>query len=223
MPSDLSAVTPQPLAPATLKLVIKGDVLGSVLALSDSLNPLSTAEVRVQVIHQGVGAISESDVLLASAGGALVIGVRVGATREAARVASVEDVDIRLCNDISEAVEEVKSAVEKLLNQRKPILGTAEVHDVFRVPRAGEVAGCLVTSGVLDGQARIRVIRDERQVHEGVMESLRRFKEDVREVREGLECSVIITSFQGLKAGDILECYRPEEVAQTLAGAPANA
>ncbi|MDB4949311.1 MAG: initiation factor 2 [Gemmatimonadetes bacterium] len=208
MPSDLSTVTRQLLARATLNLVIKGDLIGSVLALSDSLDPLSTAEVRVQVIHQGVGAINESDVLLASAGGALVIGFRVGPTREAVRVAESEDVDIRLSNVIDEAVEEVKSAVEKLLAERKPMLGTAEVRDVFRVPRVGEVAGCLVTSGVLDGQSRIRVIRDGRQVYEGEVGSLRRFKEDVREVREGLECSVMITRFQGLKAGDVLECYR---------------
>jgi translation initiation factor IF-2 len=207
MPSDLSTVTRQLLARATLNLVIKGDAIGSVLALSDSLDPLTTAEVRVQVIHQGVGAIDESDMLLASAWGALVIGFRVGPTREAVRVADSEDVDIRLSNGIDEAMEEVKSAVEKLLTERKPMLGTAEVRDVFRVPRVGEVAGCLVTSGVLDGHSRIRVIRDGRQVYEGEMGSLRRFKEDVREVREGLECSVMITRFQGLKAGDVLECY----------------
>jgi translation initiation factor IF-2 len=208
MPSDLSTVTRQQLARATLNVVIKGDLIGSVLALSDSLAPLSTAEVRVQVIHQDVGAINESDVLLASAWGALVIGFRVRPTREAVRVADTEDVDIRLSNVIDEAVEEVKRAVEKLLADRKPMLGTAEVCDVFRLPRVGEVAGCLVTSGVLDGQSRIRVIRDGRQVYEGEMGSLRRFKEDVREVREGLECSVMITRFQGLKAGDVLECYR---------------
>jgi translation initiation factor IF-2 len=200
------AQTRQLLALATLNLVIKGDVAGSVLELSDSLDPLSNPEVRVQVIHQGVGAIDESDVLLASARRALVIGFRVGLTREAARMAGIEDVEIRVSNVIDEMVEEVKSAVEKLLAERKPMLGTAEVREVFRVPRAGEMAGCRVTSGVLDVQRRIRVMRDGRQVYEGMMDSLRRVKEEVREVREGLECSVMITRFQSFKVGDVLEC-----------------
>ncbi|HEU4886123.1 MAG TPA: hypothetical protein VFT45_28045 [Longimicrobium sp.] len=214
--NDISmAQMPQLPARATLNLVVKGDVAGSVAALSGSLDPLSTPEARVQVIHQGVGAINESDVLRASAQGALVIGFRVGLTREAARVAGLEDVEIRVSNVIDEVIGEVKSAVEKLLARGRPMLGTAEVRDVFRVPRVGEVAGCLVTSGVLDGRGRIHVVRDGRQVYVGVMESLRRFKEDVREVREGLECSVMIASFQGLKAGDVLECF--EEVARPLA------
>jgi translation initiation factor IF-2 len=198
------------LARATLNLVIKVDGIGSVAALSDALDPLSTAKVSVQVIHQDVGAINESDVLLASSRGALVIGFRVGATRAAVRLAGLEDVEIRVFNVIDGAVEEVKSAVEKLLTERKPMPGTAEVRDVFTVPRAGQVASCLVTSGVLYGDSGIRVIRDGRQVYEGGVESLRRFKEDVREVREGLECSVMLTRFQGFKVGDVLECYRFE-------------
>jgi translation initiation factor IF-2 len=195
---------------ATLNLVIKVDSVGSVLALSDALDPLSTDKVGVEVIHQDVGAINESDVLLASDRRALVIGFHVAPTRAAARLAGLEDVEIRVSNVIDELVEEVKSAVEKLLTERKPMLGTAEVRDVFKVPRAGEVAGCLVTSGVLYGDSGIRVIRDGRQVHEGGIESLRRVKEDVREVREGLECSVMLTRFQGIKVGDVLECYRVE-------------
>jgi translation initiation factor IF-2 len=220
--NDISmAQTRQLPARATLNLVVKGDAAGSVAALSGSLDPLSTAEVGIQVIHQGVGPINESDVLLASARGALVIGFRVGLTREAVRVADLENVEIRLSNVIDEAVEEVKSAVERLLAGCTPMPGTAEVRDVFRVPRAGEIAGCLVTSGVLHVHGRIRVVRDGRQVHEGVVESLTRFKEEVREVREGLECSVLIPSFQGLKAGDVLEWL--EEVARPLASASADA
>jgi translation initiation factor IF-2 len=207
MPSDPSADTRQLLAHVTLNLVIKADGLGSMLALSEALTPLSTAEARVQVIHEGVGAISDTDVLRASGSAALVIGFRVGPTREAVRMADREGVDIRLTNVMDEAVEEVRSAVEKLLTERTPMLGTAEVSDVFTVPRVGEVAGCLVTSGVLDSRSRIRVIRDGRQVYEGVTGSLRRFKEDVREVRKGLECSVGITRVKGLRAGDVLECY----------------
>ncbi|HEU4560307.1 MAG TPA: translation initiation factor IF-2, partial [Longimicrobium sp.] len=210
---------------ATLNLVIKGDVDGSVQALSDSLEQLSTTEVRVQVIHRGVGAINESDVLLASTSGAIVIGFHVRPTGEARSVAEREDVDIRLYNIIYEAVEEVKSAMEGLLapEQREVMLGTAEVRQLFKVPRVGTVAGCMVTSGVLDRRGRIRVVRDAVQVYEGELGSLKRFKDDVREVREGFECGLNITNFNDIKVGDVLECYRVEEVARTLAGAAAEA
>ncbi|HET7461246.1 MAG TPA: translation initiation factor IF-2, partial [Longimicrobium sp.] len=210
---------------ATLNLVIKGDVDGSVQALSDSLEQLSTNEVRVQVIHRGVGAINESDVLLASTSGAIVIGFHVRPTGEARNVAEREDVDIRLYNIIYEAVEEVKSAMEGLLSpeEREVMLGSAEVRQLFKVPRVGTVAGCMVTSGVLDRRGRIRVIRDAVQVYEGELGSLKRFKDDVREVREGFECGLNINNFNDIKVGDILECYRVEEVARTLASAAADA
>ncbi|MFL5382567.1 MAG: translation initiation factor IF-2, partial [Longimicrobiaceae bacterium] len=209
----------------TLNLVIKGDVDGSVQALSDSLEQLSTTEVRVQVIHRGVGAINESDVLLASTSSAIVIGFHVRPTGEARAVAEREDVDIRLYNIIYEAVEEVKSAMEGLLapEQREVMLGTAQVRQLFKVPRVGTVAGCMVTSGTLDRRGRIRVIRDAVQVYEGELESLKRFKDDVREVREGFECGLNIRNFNDVKVGDVLECYRVEEVARTLAGAAAEA
>jgi len=209
----------------TLNLVIKGDVDGSVQALSDSLEQLSTNEVRVQVIHRGVGAINESDVLLASTSSAIVIGFHVRPTGEARAVAEREDVDIRLYNIIYEAVEEVRSAMEGLLapEQREVMLGTAQVRQLFKVPRVGTVAGCMVTSGTLDRRGRIRVIRDAVQVYEGELESLKRFKDDVREVREGFECGLNIRNFNDVKVGDVLECYRVEEVARTLAGAAAEA
>ncbi|HYH81930.1 MAG TPA: translation initiation factor IF-2, partial [Longimicrobium sp.] len=210
---------------ATLNLVIKGDVDGSVQALSDSLEQLSTTEVRVQVIHRGVGAINESDVLLASTSAAIIIGFHVRPTGEARAVAEREDVDIRLYNIIYEAVEEVKSAMEGLLapEQREVMLGTAQVRQLFKVPRVGTVAGCMVTSGVLDRRGRIRVIRDAVQVYEGELESLKRFKDDAREVREGFECGLNIKNFNDVKVGDVLECYRVEEIARTLAGAAADA
>ncbi|HKP75243.1 MAG TPA: translation initiation factor IF-2, partial [Longimicrobiaceae bacterium] len=209
----------------TLNLVIKGDVDGSVQALSDALEQLSTTEVRVQVIHRGVGAINESDVLLASTSSAIVIGFHVRPTGEARTVAEREDVDIRLYNIIYEAVEEVKSAMEGLLapEQREVMLGTAQVRQLFKVPRVGTVAGCMVTSGTLDRRGRIRVIRDAVQVYEGELESLKRFKDDVREVREGFECGLNIRNYNDVKVGDVLECYRVEEVARTLAGAAADA
>jgi translation initiation factor IF-2 len=203
---------------AHLNLVIKGDVDGSVQALSDALEQLSTGEVRVQVIHRGVGAINESDVLLASTSTAIVIGFHVRPTGEARSVAEREDVDIRLYNIIYEAVEEVRSAMEGLLSpeEREVMLGTAEVRQLFKVPRVGTVAGCMVTSGVLDRRGRIRVVRDAVQVYEGELGSLKRYKDDVREVREGFECGLNVANFNDVKVGDTLECYQVEEVARTL-------
>jgi translation initiation factor IF-2 len=209
---------------AQLNLVIKGDVDGSVQALSDSLEQLSTAEVRVQVVHRGVGAINESDVLLASTSGAIVVGFHVRPTGEARNVAEREDVDIRLYNIIYEAVAEVRAAMEGLLTpeEREVMLGTAEVRQLFKVPRVGTVAGCMVTSGVLDRRGKIRVVRDAVQVYEGELGSLKRFKDDVREVREGFECGLNINNFNDIKVGDVLECYRVEEIARTLAGIAAE-
>ncbi len=206
---------------ATLNLVIKGDVDGSVQALADSLQQLSTAEVSVQVVHRGVGAINESDVLLAQTAGAIVVGFHVRPTNEARTLAEREDVDIRLYNIIYEAVAEVKDAMTGLLSpeQREVMLGTAEVRQLFKVPRVGTVAGCMVTSGVLDRKGRIRVVREAVQVYEGELGSLKRFKDDAKEVREGFECGLNVNNFNDIKIGDVLECYRVEEFARTL-GAP---
>jgi translation initiation factor IF-2 len=201
-----------------LSLVIKGDVDGSVQALSDSLEQLSTPEVRVEVIHRAVGAINESDVLLASTAGAIVVGFHVRPSAEARAVAEREDVDIRLYNIIYEAVEEVRAAMEGMLSpeEREVMLGTAEVRQIFKVPRVGTVAGCMVTHGELQRRGRIRVIRDGVQVYEGELGSLKRFKDDVREVREGFECGLNISNFNDLKVSDVIECYRVEEVARSL-------
>jgi translation initiation factor IF-2 len=206
---------------ATLSLVIKGDVDGSVQALSDSLEQLSTAEVRVEVIHRGVGAINESDVLLASSSQAIVIGFHVRPSAEARGVAEREDVDIRLYSIIYEAVAEVRAAMEGLLSpeEHEVLLGTAEVRQIFKVPRTGTVAGCMVTEGEIQRRGRIRVVRDAVQIYEGELGSLKRFKDDVREVREGFECGLNISNFNDVKVGDIIECYRVEEVARTLAAA----
>src|SRR5690606_31657663 len=199
--------------------VIKGDVDGSVQALSDSLEQLSTPEVRVEVIHRGVGAINESDVLLASTAGAIVVGFHVRPSAEARAVAEREEVDIRLYNIIYEAVEEVQAAMEGLLSpeEREVMLGTAEVRQLFKVPRIGTVAGCMVTSGEIQRRGRVRVVRDGVQVYEGELGSLKRFKDDVREVREGFECGLNISNFNDLKVGDIIECYRVAEDARSLA------
>jgi translation initiation factor IF-2 len=209
---------------AMLNLIIKGDVDGSVQALSDSLLQLGTQEVQVDVIHRGVGAINESDVLLATTAGAIVIGFHVRPTAEARATAAREGVDIKLYNIIYEAVEDVRSALEGMLTpeEKEVLLGVAEVRQLFKVPRVGTVAGCYVTEGVLDRKGRVRVVRDAVQVYEGELGSLKRFKDDVREVREGFECGLNVEGFNDVKVGDQIECYRVESIARTLAGATAR-
>jgi len=202
-------------------VVIKGDVDGSVQALSDALEQLSTNEVQVEVIHRGVGAINESDVLLAATAGAIIIGFHIRPDANARAVAAREGVDIRLYNIIYEAVEDVRAALEGMLapEEKEVLLGAAEVRQLFRVPRVGTVAGCYVTEGVMDRRGRVRVVRDGVQVYDGELGSLKRFKDDVREVREGFECGLNIAGFNDIKVGDIVECYRVESVARSLAGA----
>ena len=209
---------------ATLNLIIKGDVDGSVQALSDALGQLSTSEVQVEVIHRGVGAINESDVLLATTAGAIVIGFHVRPTSEARATAAREGVDIRLYSIIYEAVEDVSNALEGMLTpeEKEVLLGVAEVRQLFKVPRVGTVAGCYVTEGTIDRRGRVRVVRDAVQVYEGELGSLKRFKDDVREVREGFECGLNVSGYNDLKVGDHIECFRIESVARTLAGSASN-
>ncbi|HSJ25017.1 MAG TPA: translation initiation factor IF-2 [Longimicrobiales bacterium] len=209
---------------ATLNLIIKGDVDGSVQALSDSLLQLGTSEVKVEVIHRGVGAINESDVLLATSAGAVVIGFHVRPTAEARQVAAREGVDVKLYSIIYEAVEDVRAALEGMLapEEKEVLLGVAEVRQLFKVPRVGTIAGCYVTEGTIERKGRVRVVREAVQVYEGELGSLKRFKDDVREVREGFECGLNVEGFNDIKIGDHIECYRVESVARTLASS-ANA
>jgi translation initiation factor IF-2 len=197
---------------------------GSVQALSDALLQLGTSEVKVDVIHRGVGAINESDVLLATSAGAVVIGFHVRPTGEARNVAAREGVDIKLYSIIYEAVEDVRAALEGMLTpeEREVLLGVAEVRQLFKVPRVGTIAGCYVTEGIIDRKSRVRVVRDAVQVYEGELGSLKRFKDDVREVREGFECGLNVEGFNDIKIGDHVECYRVESIARTLAGAAGN-
>jgi len=206
---------------ARLNLIIKGDVDGSVQALSDALAQLSTPEVQVDVIHRAVGAINESDVLLAATSGAIIIGFHVRPGVDTRAVAVREGVDIRLYNIIYEAVEDVRAALEGMLQpeEKEVVLGEAEVRQLFRVPRVGTVAGCYVVDGVIERRARVRVVRDALQVYEGELASLKRFKDDAREVRGGFECGLSVAGFNDLKVGDRIECYRVESVARTLAAA----
>ncbi len=205
-----------------LNVIIKGDVDGSVQALSDALEELSTPEVQVDVIHRAVGAINESDVLLATTAGAIIIGFHVRPTPDARATAEREGVDIRLYSIIYEAVEDVRAAMEGMLapEEREVMLGMAEVRQIFKVPRVGTVAGCYVTEGVIERRGRVRLIRDGVQIYEGELGSLKRFKDDVREVREGFECGLNIQGYNDVKVGDLIECFRVEEVARTLANAP---
>jgi translation initiation factor IF-2 len=209
---------------ATLNLIIKGDVDGSVQALSDSLLQLGSDEVRVEVVHRGVGAINESDVLLATSAGAVVIGFHVRPTGEARTLAAREGIDIKLYSIIYEAVEDVRAALEGMLapEEREVLLGVAEVRQLFKVPRIGTVAGCYVTEGIIDRKSRIRVVRDAVQVYEGDLGSLKRFKDDVREVREGFECGLNVDGFNDIKVGDHIESYRIDSIARTLASAAGN-
>ena len=203
---------------AVLNLVIKGDTHGSVQALSDSLEQLSTEEVSVEVIHRGVGAVNESDVLLASTSDASIIGFHVRADGKARSTAEDEGVEIRTYSVIYEAVQDVRAALEGMLEpeEKEVIVGTAEVRQLFKVPKVGTVAGCYVESGEIRRNLPVRVIRDQTQVYEGRIGSLKRFQDDVREVREGYECGLSIENYNDVKVGDLIECYRVEEVARTL-------
>jgi translation initiation factor IF-2 len=204
---------------ARLNVVLKGDTDGSVQALSDSLEQLSTDEVAVEVIHRGVGGITESDVLLATTSQGLIIGFHVRPDVKAQQVAEREAVEIRIYNVIYEAVEDMRLALEGMLapEEREVTVGTAEVRQLFRVPKVGTVAGCYVSSGTIKRNLPIRLLRDQIQIYEGTLASLKRFKDDVREVRDGYECGMGIEGYNDLKVGDIIESFQVEEIARTLA------
>ncbi|NUN10672.1 MAG: translation initiation factor IF-2 [Ignavibacteriaceae bacterium] len=201
-----------------LPIIVKGDVDGSVQALADSLMKLSTDQVKVSVIHRGVGAISESDVLLAEASSAIIIGFHVRPNANARKLAETNSVDIRLYNIIYNAINEVKSALEGLLAPilSEEITGTVEVRDTFKVPRVGTVAGCYVTDGKINRNSKLRLIRDGVVIYEGELSSLKRFKDDVREVDAGYECGLGIANFNDIKVGDIIEVFKIIETKQKL-------
>ncbi|MEX0908131.1 MAG: translation initiation factor IF-2, partial [Gemmatimonadaceae bacterium] len=202
----------------TLRIVIKADQGGPAEAVADALGQLSNEEVSVEVIHRGVGTINESDILLARASGAIIVGFHVRPDNNARAAAEREGVDIKLYKIIYEAVEAVRLALEGLLRpeEREVVYGEAHVLQLFRVPKIGVIAGCSVRSGIINRQGRVRVIRDGVEVYDGVIGSLRHLKDDVREVRSGFECGIGIENFQDVKVGDVIECYRTEQVARTL-------
>lgn len=207
----------------TLRIVIKADQGGPAEALADALAQLSTSEVEVEVIHRGVGAVTESDILLAKASGAIIVGFHVRPDNNARAAAEREGVEIKLYRIIYEAVADVRSALEGLLRpeQREVVDGDALVRELFKVAKIGTIAGCLVRNGVINREGRVRVIRDGTQIYEGRIGSLRRFKDDVREVRSGFECGIGVESFNDVKVNDIIESYRTEQIARTFASTPA--
>jgi translation initiation factor IF-2 len=200
-----------------LKVIVKGDVQGSVEALTSSLEKLSTEKVALRVIHSSTGNIVNSDILLASASNAIVVGFNVKADSNARSTAEREDVDVRGYKIIYDAVEDVRKAMEGLLEPtyRQLVIGKAEVRQLFKTPK-GTIAGSIVNSGKITSKAKVKVFRNEEMVYEGALTSLRRFKDDVKEVSNGYECGIGIEGYDELQVGDQLEAYIMEAVAQKL-------
>ncbi|GAA4431982.1 translation initiation factor IF-2 [Pontibacter saemangeumensis] len=201
-----------------LNVIVKGDVDGSVEALSDSLLKLSTPEVQVSIINKGVGAISESDVLLASASDAIIIGFQVRPSVNARKLAEQEQIDVRLYSIIYDAINEVKDAMEGMLapTLKEEITGNAEVRDVFKITKVGTIAGCMVTDGTIQRNAKVRLVRDGIVVMDGEILALKRFKDDVSEVRQGFECGISLKNYNDIQEGDVIEAYTEKEVKRTL-------
>ncbi len=202
----------------TLGLIIKSDVQGSYEALSTSLQKLSTAEVKVNIIHTGVGAISESDVNLAAASKGVLIGFNVRADSGARKLIESLGVDVRYYNIIYEAVEEIKAALGGMLapEQKEQMIGTVEVREVFRISKVGAIAGCYVQDGMIKRTSKVRVLRNNVIIHTGELDSLKRFKDDVKEVKNNFECGLSLKAYNDIEVGDILEVYEIVEVARTL-------
>ena len=201
-----------------LNIIVKGDVDGSVEALSDSLLKLSTSEIQVNILHRGVGQISESDVLLASASDAIIVGFQVRPSAAARRLAENEEIEIRLYSIIYDAINEVKDAMEGLLapETQEVIVGNAELREVFKISKVGMIAGCMVTDGTIKRANPVRLIRDGIVLYSGKLSSLKRFKDDASEVRTGFDCGIGIDGFNDLKVGDVLESFEIREVKRSL-------
>jgi len=201
-----------------LPVVIKSDVHGSMEAIVAGLQKLSTDEVAVRVLHAGVGAITESDITLALASKAWVLGFNVRANAQARELAKRDGVEIRYHSIIYELLDEAKAALSGMLSPtaRETTLGHAEIREVFSITKIGKIAGCMVTDGLIRRGARVRLVRDDVVIHDGALGSLKRFKEDVREVREGFECGIGIEGYNDIRVGDVIEAYEIEQIARTL-------
>lgn len=201
-----------------LNIIVKGDVDGSVEALGDSLIKLSTPEIQVNLLHKAVGQISESDVTLAAASDAIIVGFQVRPSMAARRLAEREGVDIRLYSIIYDAIEEIKAAMEGMLSPeiKEEVTGTAEVRETYHITKVGTVAGCAVKEGKLKRNTKVRLIRDGIVIYTGDLGSLKRFKDDVKEVATGYECGLNITNYNDVRVGDLIEAYEEVEVKKTL-------
>jgi len=201
-----------------LNIILKGDVDGSVEALTDSFQKLSTEEIQVNIIHKGVGAITESDVLLASASEAIIIGFNVRPAGKARQVADLEEIDIRTYSIIYDAINDLRDAMEGMLSPdiKEEITGTAEVRELFKISKVGTIAGCMVTSGKILRNGKIRIIRESVVVYDGELAALKRFKDDAKEVAKGYDCGIQIKNYNDLKESDVFECYQQVEVKKTL-------
>ena len=201
-----------------LAVVVKSDVQGSLEAITASLEKLGTSEVVVRVLHAAVGGINESDVILAKASGAVIIGFNVRANPQARDLARRDTVEIRYYSIIYEVIDDVKAALSGMLSptRREKFLGNAAIRDVFNITKVGKVAGCMVTEGIVKRGGKVRLLRDNVVIHEGTLKTLKRFKDEVREVREGFECGMAFENYENVEKGDVIECFEVEEVARTL-------
>jgi len=203
---------------ATLNMVVKADVNGSLEAVTESLRKLERDEVKIGFVHRGVGGVTENDIQLAAASNASIIGFNVRPDRKARDLAELEGVEIRTYEIIYKLLEDIEAAMVGMLSPEfeEIVTGDAEVREVFRVPRIGAVAGCYVTNGVITRGSRVRFLREGTIIWKGEVSSLRRFKEDAREVAAGYECGIGLSDFQDLKEGDVIETYEEREIARTL-------
>jgi translation initiation factor IF-2 len=202
----------------SLPLIIKSDVQGSYEALATSLQKLSTDEVKVNIIHTGVGAVTESDVNLSVASKAVLIGFNVRADAGARKLIESSGVDVRYYNIIYEAVDEIKAALGGMLapEKKESAIGLVEIREVYRISKVGAVAGCYVQDGVIKRNSKIRVLRGDVIIHTGELDSLKRFKDDVKEVKSNFECGLSLKNYNDIEVGDLLEVYEVVEVARTL-------
>jgi translation initiation factor IF-2 len=201
-----------------LNIIIRGDVDGSVEALTDSLLKLTTEEIQVNVVHKGVGQITESDVLLATASDAIILGFQVRPSQAARKLAEKEQVEIRLYSIIYDAIEEIRAAMEGMLDAKieEKIICNVEVREVFKITKVGTIGGCYVLEGKMNRQSKVRLIRDGIVVYSGTLASLKRFKDDVKEVSAGMECGMNIANYNDIRVGDIIEGYEEFEVKRKL-------
>lgn len=201
-----------------LAVIIKGDVQGSVEAIAGSVAKYSCDEVAVKVLHSGVGAITESDVTLSKATGAMVIAFNVRAAPKAKEMAAKDKITIRYYSVIYDVVDDVKAALSGMLSptKRENFLGYAEIREIFNISKAGKVAGCMVTDGVIKRGCKVRLLRDNVVIHEGTLKTLKRFKDEVKEVKGGMECGMAFDNYEDIRQGDQIECFEVEELARTV-------